>query len=113
LAAAGVDAGTASSVAQRTREIGVRMALGAQASAVIWLFVKRTMLPISFGLGIGVAGALGVGRLLQSFLIQTSPTDRTTLAGIAVLLTVVSMAACVFPARRATRLDPVAALRYE
>ena len=113
LAAVGLYAVTAYSVAQRTREIGVRMALGAQASAVVWLFVKRTALPIGFGLGIGVAGALGVGRLLQSFLIQTSPTDPTTLLGIALLLTVVSAAACFFPARRATRLDPVAALRYE
>jgi len=82
-------------------------------TADVWLFVKRTMLPLGLGLGVGLAGALGVGRLLRSFLIDTSPTDPMTLVGIAMLLTVVSSAACFFPARRATRLDPVAARRYE
>ena len=113
LAAIGLYAVTAYSVAQRTQEIGVRMALGAQGGAVVWLFVKRTMLSLGIGLGVGLVGALGLGRLLQSFLIQTSPTDATTLAGIAVLLTAVSLAACVVPAQRATRVDPVVALRCE
>jgi hypothetical protein len=113
LAAVGLYAVTAYAVVQRTQEIGVRMALGAQAGAVVWLVVKRTMLPVGIGLGLGVAGALGVGGLLRNFLIQTSPTDPATLVGIAVLLVGVSSAACFFPARRATRLDPVAALRYE
>jgi putative ABC transport system permease protein len=113
LAAVGLYAVTAYAVVQRTQEIGVRMALGAQAGAVVWLVVKRTMLPVGLGLGLGVAGALGVGGLLRGFLIQTSPTDPVTLAGIAVLLIGVSSAACFVPARRATRLDPVAALRYE
>jgi putative ABC transport system permease protein len=113
LAAVGLYAVTAYAVAQRTQEIGIRMALGAQGGGVVWLFAKRTMLPLGIGLGTGLAGALGVGRLLQSFLIQTSSTDPATLAGIAVLLVGVSAAACFFPVRRATRLDPVAALRYE
>jgi putative ABC transport system permease protein len=113
LAAVGLYAVTAYSVVQRTQEIGVRMALGAEAGAVVWLFVRQSLLPLGIGLGFGLAGALGLGRLLQSFLIQTSPTDPMTLVGIAVLLIAVSSAACCVPARRATRLDPVAALRYE
>jgi ABC-type antimicrobial peptide transport system permease subunit len=113
LAAVGLYAVTAYSVVQRTQEIGVRMALGAEAGAVVWLFVRQSLLPLGIGLGFGLAGALGLGRLLQSFLIQTSPTDPMTLVGIAVLLIAVSSAACCVPARRATRLDPVAVLRYE
>jgi len=113
LAAVGLYAVTAFSVAQRTQEIGVRMALGARSSAVVWLFVKRAALPVGAGICVGLAGAWAVGRLLRRFLIQTSPTDPTVLVGIAVLLAAVSCAAAFFPARRATRVDPVAALRYE
>jgi predicted permease len=113
LAAVGLYAVTAYSVVQRTQEIGVRMALGAQAGAIVWLFVERTMRPLSIGLGIGVIGALGMGRLLRGFLIQTSATDPATMAGIAVLLAAVCAAACVFPARGAACLDPLKALRYE
>jgi putative ABC transport system permease protein len=113
LGAVGLYAVTAFSVVQRTQEIGVRMALGARSSAVVWLFIKRAALPVGVGIGAGLAGAWAVGRLLQRFLIQTSPTDPTVLVGIAVLLAAVSIAAAFFPARRATRLDPVAALRYE
>jgi predicted permease len=113
LAAVGLYAVTAFSVVQRTQEIGVRMALGARSGAVVWLFVKRAALPVGVGICFGLAGAWAVGRLLQRFLIQTSPTDPTVLVGIAVLLAAVSGAAAFFPARRATRVDPVAALRYE
>jgi predicted permease len=113
LAAVGLYAVTAFSVVQRTQEIGLRMALGARSGAVVWLFIRRASLPVGFGIGVGLAGALGLGKLLQRFLIQTSPTDPTILVGIAVLLAAVSFAAAFFPARRATRFDPVAALRYE
>jgi ABC-type antimicrobial peptide transport system permease subunit len=113
LGAVGLYAVTAFSVVQRTHEIGVRMALGARSSGVIWLFVKRAVLPVGFGIGAGLAGALVIGRLLQRFLIQTSPSDPTVLVGIAVLLGAVSFVASFFPARRATRVDPVTALRYE
>jgi len=113
LGAVGLYAVTAFSVVQRTHEIGVRMALGARSNAVVWLFVKRAVLPVGFGIGAGLAGAWVIGRLLQRFLIQTSPTDSTVLVGIAALLVAVSCAACFFPARRATRVDPVTALRYE
>ncbi|HEY1909626.1 MAG TPA: ABC transporter permease [Vicinamibacterales bacterium] len=113
LSAVGLYAVTAYSVAQRTQEIGVRMALGAQASQVWWLILRRSFAQLAIGLGIGLAGALGVGKLLQSLLVQTGTRDPITLGSIAALLVVVSVAACVLPARRATRLDPIAALRYE
>jgi putative ABC transport system permease protein len=113
LAAVGLYAVTAVAVVQRTHEIGVRMALGARSDSVVWLFVRRAALPVGLGIGVGLAGALAIGRLLQRFLIQTSPTDPTILVGIAVLLAAVSFAAAFFPARRATGLDPLAALRYE
>jgi putative ABC transport system permease protein len=113
LGAVGLYAVTAFAVVQRTQEIGVRMALGARAATVVWLFVRRAALPVGVGIGVGLAGALAVGRLLQRFLIQTSPADPAILAGIAVLLAAVSFAAAFFPARRATGLDPLAALRYE
>jgi len=113
LAAVGLYAVTAFSVVQRTQEIGIRMALGAPAGSVVWLFVRRASVPVGFGIGVGLAGALGLGKLLQRFLIQTSPTDPAILAGIAVLLAAVSFAAAFLPARRATRFDPLAALRYE
>ena len=113
LAGAGLYAVTAFSVTQRTQEIGVRMALGAQAGTVVRLFAMLASLPLGIGLGVGLVGAVAVGRLLRSFLIQTSAIDATTLIGIAALLTAVSAAACLVPARRATRLNPVAALRHE
>lgn len=113
LVAVGLHAVTAFAIVQRMQEIGVRMALGARSSAVVWLFVAQAALPVGLGIGVGLAGALAMGRLLQRFLIQTSPTDPTILVGIAVLLAAVSLAAAFFPARRATGLDPLAALRYE
>ena len=113
LSAVGLYAVTAYSVAQRTQEIGVRMALGAQASQVWWLILKRGLVQLAIALPIGLAGAVGVGKLLASLLIQTGSGDVATLGFIAALMIVVSIAACLWPARRATRLDPVAALRDE
>ncbi len=113
LSAVGLYAITAYSVTQRTQEIGIRMALGAVPRQVQWLFVKRGLVQLAAGLAIGMMGAFGTGRLLQSILVQTSPSDPATLASIASLLIAVGMAACFFPARRATRLNPVAALRHE
>ena len=113
LSAVGLYAVTAYSVAQRTQEIGVRMALGAQAPQVWWLVVRRGLVQLAIGLSIGLAGAFGVGQLLKSLLVQTSTRDPLTLTSIVLLLMLVSVLASFWPARRATRLDPVAALRNE
>jgi predicted permease len=113
LAAVGLYAVTSYAVTQYTRDIGVRMVLGAQPGQVIWLFLRRAFVQLGIGLAIGLAGALGVGQLLQSFLVQTSARDPVTLASIVALLIVVALAACLWPARHATRLDPLVALRHE
>jgi hypothetical protein len=113
LSAVGLYAVTAYSVAQRTQEIGVRMALGAQAAQVWWLVVRRGLVQLTIGLTLGLAGALGVGQLLKSLLVQTGTRDPLTLVSIASLLMVVSICASFWPARRATRLNPVAALRND
>jgi hypothetical protein len=113
LAAVGLYAVTAYAVTQHTRDIGVRMVLGAQPGQVIWLFLKRSIVQLTIGLTIGVAAAIGLGRVLQSFLVQTSARDPVTLVTIVILLIVVAFAASIGPARRATRLDPLHALRHE
>ena len=113
LSVVGLYAFTAYAVQQRTHEIGVRMALGAQPSQVVRLFVIRGLLPLGIGLLIGLVGAFAVGRLLQGLLIHTSPTDPVTLVFITLLLVVVSLAACILPARKAANLDPLTVLRYD
>jgi putative ABC transport system permease protein len=113
LSAVGLYAVTAYSVTQRTAEIGVRMALGAQPKQVMWLVMRRSLIQLAIGVPLGIAGAFGVGVLLKSLLVQTSSRDPVTIGVIATLMIVVSLAACFWPARRATRLDPVSALRYE
>lgn len=113
LAAVGLFAVTAYSVTQRVQEIGIRMALGAQAKQVSWLILRRGLVQLTVGLVLGLAGALGVGRLLQSLLFQTGPADPTTLISISILLIVIAVTACLWPAWQATRLNPVTALRYE
>ena len=109
----GLYAVTAYSVTQRTREIGLRVALGARPGQVQWLILRLALWQLAIGLLIGVAGALGVGQLLHSLLVQTSPTDPTTLVSIVALLMSVAVLACLWPARRAARLDPMVALRYD
>jgi predicted permease len=113
LATVGLYAVTAYSVSQRTQEIGVRMALGAQPGDIRRLILRRGLIQLGIGVALGLAGAFGVGRLLRSLLVQTGPSDPLTLASITLLLVGVGMAACLWPARQATRLNPVAALRYE
>jgi putative ABC transport system permease protein len=113
LASVGLYALTAHGVAQRSHEIGVRMALGARSSQVMWLFVRRTITQLVFGLALGIAGALGIGRLLSFFLRDTDPRDPLTIAAVSALLIVVALTASVWPARKAARVDPVEALRAD
>ena len=112
LSALGLYAITAYAVTQRTQEIGVRMALGAQAREVWWLMIRRSVIQLGIGLTLGMAGAFGVGRLLRS-LLATGATDVVTLVSIAAVFVMVSIAACSWPARRAITVDPIQALRHE
>jgi putative ABC transport system permease protein len=113
LSSVGIYAVTAYSVTQRTQEIGVRMALGAQPRQVSWLILRQGLVQLVIGLVLGTAGAVLAGPVLQTLLVQIKPTDPITLGGIGLLFTAVTVCACLIPARRATRLDPLTALRIE
>ena len=113
LAGLGVWGVAAQSVGQRTREIGVRVALGANAAQVGRLIAWQGFVPIGVGLAIGLVAGLGLGRVMRSILFQVSPTDSITLVGTLTLLAVVGLAATLGPAIRAARLDPLVALRTE
>lgn len=113
IAAIGVYGVLAYSVNQRTREIGLRMALGAQQSGVLWSVAGQGMVVAIIGIVAGLAGALGLSTLLATLLYGIQPRDPLTFALVAVLLTTVSLAACLVPARRASLVDPIIALRDE
>jgi putative ABC transport system permease protein len=113
LATVGVWSVTAQGIAERTREVGVRIALGARTSQIVWLFVRRTSALLAAGLVIGLLGSLTAGPLLRAFLVQTDARDPLTLAIVGSLLALVALAASVLPARRASKLDPIAVLRRD
>jgi predicted permease len=113
LAAVGIYGAMAYSVNQRTHEIGIRTALGAQPRDVLRLVMRDGAKIALFGIASGIAGALALTRLMGSLLFEVKPTDPATFAGVAILLALVALAACYIPARRAMRVDPMVALRYE
>lgn len=113
LAVVGIYGAVAYTVEQRTGEIGVRMALGAQASDVLRLVVRQGMNPVIVGLVIGLAGTFAAGRLIAAQLYQISPYNPLLLGATAVVLMLAALLACLIPARRATLVDPIQALRTE
>jgi putative ABC transport system permease protein len=113
LATAGVFGVMAYSVSRRTREIGVRIALGASSSEVLRMVLRQGLRTIFIGVAIGIAGSLALTRTVESLLFGVTATDPLTFAGVTLLLVGAALLACFMPARRATKVDPVIALRYE
>jgi len=100
-------------VSRRTREIGIRLALGAQPGSVLKLVLQQGVVLAIVGAGVGIGAALGVTRYLTSLLYDVHANDPLTMIAVAILLALVALAACYVPARRAMRVDPMVALRYE
>ena len=113
LAAIGLYGVMSYTVARRTREIGIRMALGAERGSVMWLVLREVGLMAGIGVGLGLPLAFALSRVVQSQLFDLSAHDPVAMIASAALLVVVALAAGYLPARRATRIDPMLALRYE
>ena len=113
LSALGIYGVLAYTVSQRTKEIGIRMALGADPARIVRHVLRQGGALIAIGLVVGAAGARGLTRLLASLLYAVEPSDPSVFIAVSILLVVVGSAACLVPSRRATRIDPVTALRHE
>ena len=113
LASLGIYGVVSYSVAQRTNEMGIRVALGARPASITGLVLRQGLLPVAAGLIAGVVGSAALGRILGSLLFGVSAWDPTTIGVVVALLSAVAVAATYFPARRATHVDPLMALRYE
>jgi len=113
LAAMGIYGVTAYSVAQRTPEIGIRLALGAQRTDVLGLMLRKGMSLVLLGAVVGLAGAYAITRVMSNLLFEVAPTDLVTFIVVPMVLFLVALLACLIPARRATKVDPLVALRYE
>jgi ABC-type antimicrobial peptide transport system permease subunit len=113
IAAAGIGGIMALTVSQRVREIGIRLALGARPSSILWMVLSQGLVLASLGVGIGIVGAVGLKTLVKSLLFGVTATDPATFAGVAFVLVAAAMIATYLPARRAAAVDPIIALRTE
>jgi putative ABC transport system permease protein len=113
LCASGIYSVVSYSVSRRIHEIGIRVALGAQKGQLLWMVIRETMVLVLIGVGLGLVGATGMARLLAGQLFQVHPFDPSTLVAVSVILAFVALFASYIPARRATKVDPMVALRCE
>jgi putative ABC transport system permease protein len=113
LAVVGVYSVVSYAAGQRTHEIGIRMALGAAPQDILLMVLRQSVVVVAIGLTLGLAAALAGTRAIASFIVGVRPTDAATFVTVVVLLAVIALIACWIPARRATRINPLVALRYE
>jgi putative ABC transport system permease protein len=113
LASLGIYGVVSYAVSSRIREIGIRMTLGANPKGIFGLIIRQAMRPVLIGVAVGFAVCAGASRLMSVMLYGISPLDPVTFGGVALFLVGVALSACYLPARRATRVDPMEALRYE